>query len=63
MELHRELSLIAPEQASRMIFVTGGAFTENARTFLADPPKEHIEKPFDASNLRAMVRRYLRSTP
>jgi CheY-like chemotaxis protein len=62
MDLHAELSIIAPEQASGMIFLTGGAFTENARTFLANPPKEHIEKPFDASNLRATVRRYLQST-
>ncbi len=63
MEFHRELSLVAPQQASRMIFLTGGAFTDKARTFLEHPPKEHIEKPFDASNLRAIVRRYLRSTP
>jgi hypothetical protein len=26
--LHRELSRVAPDQADRMIFVTGGAFTE-----------------------------------
>ncbi len=61
-ELHRELSAIAPDQAARMIFVTGGAFTEKARAFLTNPPKEHIEKPFDASNLRAIVRRYLGPT-
>lgn len=61
MDLHRELSIVAPEQANRMIFLTGGAFTVKARTFLTDPPKEHIEKPFDAANLRAIVQRYLRS--
>jgi len=60
MELHKELSRVASEQANSMIFLTGGAFTESGRHFLTDPPREHIEKPFDASNLRAIVGRYLR---
>ena len=60
MELHSEISLISPEQAKAMIFVTGGAFTDKTRSFLSDTPKEHIEKPFDAANLRAIVQRYLR---
>jgi PAS domain S-box-containing protein len=60
MDFHRELSLIAPEQAERMIFITGGAFTEKARAFLSETPKEHIEKPFYSANLRAIVQRYLR---
>jgi len=59
-ELHSEISLLSPEQAQAMIFVTGGAFTEKTRSFLSDIPKEHIEKPFDAANLRAIVQRYLR---
>src|SRR5687768_5305987 len=60
MELHSEISLLSPEQAKAMIFVTGGAFTDKTRSFLSDIPKEHIEKPFDAANLRAIVQRYLR---
>jgi PAS domain S-box-containing protein len=60
MDLHSEISLLSPEQAKAMIFVTGGAFTEKTRSFLSDIPKEHIEKPFDAANLRAIVQRYLR---
>ena len=58
-ELYRELVRVAPDQADRMIFVTGGAFTEKARTFLSETLKEHIEKPFNAANLRAIVNRYL----
>jgi PAS domain S-box-containing protein len=61
MELHHELSCIAPDQAKRMIFLTGGAFTERAREFLLDANREHIEKPFDAANLRAVVQERLRS--
>jgi CheY-like chemotaxis protein len=59
MDLHRELARLAPEQAERMIFLTGGAFTTNARNFLADALKEQIEKPFDSANLRAIVQRHL----
>jgi PAS domain S-box-containing protein len=60
MDLHHELSRLAPEQAGRMIFVTGGAFTEKARRFLSESPKESLEKPFYSANLRAIVARYLR---
>jgi PAS domain S-box-containing protein len=60
MDLHQELLRIAPEQANRMIFLTGGAFTAKARLFLSETPKEHLDKPFDPANLRAIVQRYLR---
>jgi len=60
MDLHRELSRVSPTLADRMIFMTGGAFTAEARSFLSDTPKEHLEKPFDSANLRAIVQRYLR---
>jgi CheY-like chemotaxis protein len=59
MDLYRELSRVVPQQAARMIFLTGGAFTPDGRSFLSEPPKENIEKPFDSANLRAIVRRYL----
>jgi PAS domain S-box-containing protein len=62
MDLHCELSRIAPAQATRMIFLTGGAFTAQARHFLSETPKEHIDKPFDAANLRAIAQRYLRES-
>ncbi len=60
MDLHHELLRVAPEQAEKMIFVTGGAFTEKARRFLSETPREHLEKPFYSANLRAIVQRYLR---
>jgi PAS domain S-box-containing protein len=60
MDFHRELSLVSPDQADKMIFITGGAFTEKARAFLSETPKEHLEKPFYSANLRAIVQRYLR---
>jgi PAS domain S-box-containing protein len=61
MDLHRELSRLVPEQARRMIFLTGGAFTPAAQAFLAEAAVEYIEKPFDSTNLRAIVQRHLRA--
>lgn len=55
MELYAELSRIAPDQANRIIFLTGGAFTTRARAFLDENPNQRIEKPFDTSHLRAMI--------
>jgi PAS domain S-box-containing protein len=59
MDLHRELSRVAPEQATRMVFLTGGAFTAKARKFLSASAGEHIEKPFSPATLRAIVRHHL----
>jgi two-component system, cell cycle sensor histidine kinase and response regulator CckA len=59
MNLHRELARIAPEQAARMVFATGGAFTATARDFLAATQNDQLEKPFELASLREMVRRYV----
>ncbi len=60
MELHAWVSRIAPDQASRMVFLTGGIFTSHARAFLAAVPNTHIEKPFDTHRLRLVVNGCLR---
>jgi PAS domain S-box-containing protein len=45
----------AAEPASRIIFLTGGAFTQRAREFLDQVPNLRIEKPFDTMHLRTLV--------
>jgi CheY-like chemotaxis protein len=55
MEMHAELFRIAPDQAGRMIFVTGGAFTERAREFLDGVPNPCIEKPFEPVNILQVI--------
>ena len=55
MELHAELLQIDRGQADCMIFLTGGAFTPAARTFLKETPNLHIEKPFNPVQLRGLV--------
>jgi CheY-like chemotaxis protein len=55
MELYAALLRLAPEQARRFIFVTGGACSVEARAFMATVPNAFVEKPFTAQALRSMV--------
>ena len=56
MELHQTLANGRPEVAERMVFITGGAFTEAAEDFLEHVAVRWMEKPFDPSALQAVVR-------
>ena len=60
MDLHAALMALAPDQADRMVLLTGGAFTPTARRFLDVVPNQRIEKPFDSANVRAVVRGMVR---
>jgi signal transduction histidine kinase/CheY-like chemotaxis protein len=55
MVLYQEIQTLAPEQARRMIFLTGGAFTATARSFLHEVGNPYLEKPFDLDRLHAVV--------
>jgi CheY-like chemotaxis protein len=54
--LYDELCRIAPAQAERMVFMTGGAFTIRARDFLERVPNARVDKPFNVDVVRALVR-------
>ena len=56
MELHAELERLAPDQADRMVVMTGGAFTEGGRAFLERVALPTVEKPFDPRSLKTVVR-------
>jgi DNA-binding NtrC family response regulator len=56
MDLYRELALLRPGAERRMVFMTGGAFTPRAAEFLARVDNPRIEKPFDLSRMRRIVR-------
>ena len=45
-----------PDLAPRVVFMTGGAFTEEARAFLREVPNPFLDKPIDPDRLRALVR-------
>ncbi len=55
MALHEKLLAEAPSQAARMVFLSGGAFTEEAAAFLDRVPNTRLEKPFSPGQLRAAV--------
>jgi CheY-like chemotaxis protein/anti-sigma regulatory factor (Ser/Thr protein kinase) len=54
-DVYEYLSRRAPDLARRMIFTTGGAFTQGAREFLGRCPQPVLEKPFDTARLTALV--------
>jgi signal transduction histidine kinase len=51
MELHAQLVRLAPDQARRMVFLTGGAFTPAAREYLDALSNRVVAKPFKTSDL------------
>jgi signal transduction histidine kinase len=55
MDLYEELCRIAPDQAKKMIFLTGGVFTERAREFLDGLSNPCIEKPFELANVLELI--------
>ena len=55
LDFHEELVRVAPEYAARVVFVTGGAVTDQARQFLARTTLPRVEKPFSEATLRAAI--------
>ncbi|MDF2696284.1 MAG: Histidine kinase [Labilithrix sp.] len=55
MEIHEDLGDAAHDQRQRMVFLTGGATSENARAFLARPDIRHLEKPLELPKLEAAI--------
>lgn len=62
-ELYRTLADIDPEQAARVVFMTGGAFTQTAREFLDTSSNRRIEKPFQVEGLRALIDEIIAARP
>jgi PAS domain S-box-containing protein len=60
MDFHAELLRTYPDQAGRMVFLSGGAFTKRARDFLESVQNHRVEKPVDAQGLKALINDMLR---
>ena len=56
MALHRWVSARDPDLTRRMAYMTGGACTPRARAFLADTTCAVIDKPFEAEQVRSLVK-------
>lgn len=59
MELHAAIQQLDPAQAGRLVFVTGGAFTQEAQAFLEKMADRRLDKPFDVKAVRGMMRTFL----
>ena len=59
MELHAALARSLPDQAGRMVFMTGGAFSPDAAAFLEQGLHPRIEKPFRQAVLRETLQKVL----
>jgi PAS domain S-box-containing protein len=59
MGLYAALMSFAPEQAERMVFMTGGAFTAESKQFLDTVSNARLDKPFGAAKLRELSRALL----
>lgn len=62
MELHDEAIARWPGLAGRFAFVTGGAYTEAARTFLDQTQAPVLHKPFQLQDLRALTAELVEAT-
>jgi signal transduction histidine kinase len=62
-QLYREIeSRFGADVASRILFVTGGALSEEGNTFLASVRNPLLFKPFDPAELRGQVRKVMAAT-
>jgi CheY-like chemotaxis protein len=55
LELLEELLRVAPRQAARLMFITGGVFTENIKRRLDELETPRLDKPFVLDELRRMI--------
>jgi PAS domain S-box-containing protein len=59
MDFHAALQRLRPDLTGRVIFLTGGAFTQQAKAFLERVPNRRVEKPFNSRALLAVTREVL----
>jgi CheY-like chemotaxis protein len=61
MQLYLRLRPVLPQEAARLVFMTGGEYRTELRAFLDGVPNTCIEKPFDMPALRDLIERRVRS--
>ena len=60
MDLYQALSASRADLAGRMVFMTGGAYTDEAQEFLAQVPQRRLDKPFRPEELERVLEAVLR---
>jgi CheY-like chemotaxis protein len=61
MEFYEELTRTIPDLAERMVFVTGGAFTAEARHFFSRVTRPYVHKPVTPQQLQEAIESVLSS--
>jgi PAS domain S-box-containing protein len=61
MDFHRELVARDPKLARRVVFISGGAFSQRVVDFLESVPNEHLVKPFTAANLNDFIQTFVQA--
>ena len=59
MELYEWIKKRRPGVEQRMVFVTGGIFTQRAEDFLHEVPNPRLVKPFKPEKIKDLVRRVI----
>lgn len=54
-EVYQRVSQTLPDMVPRIVFLTGGAFTADAREFLEAVPNPQLGKPFDSQQIRQVA--------
>jgi PAS domain S-box-containing protein len=55
-DVYERAKQVCPGQEERIVFITGGAFTEQAAKFIDSIDNPKLGKPFDAGEVRALVK-------
>ena len=61
MDLHAWLVAAMPELASRVVFISGGAFTPHAVAYLATVPNLKLDKPIAGARLTQLAAELVRA--
>jgi DNA-binding NtrC family response regulator len=60
--LRDKVHAVSPDQAARIVFITGGLVVPEVRAMLDHVTNTVLEKPIDLDGLRELIRRRVRST-
>jgi CheY-like chemotaxis protein len=63
LELRARVEHVAPEQATRFVFMTGGILLPEVQALLDATPSIVLAKPFDYGALRELIRRWVAGEP
>lgn len=62
-DFYEKLQVLAPDMIDRIIFCTGATFSTDTRQFFERVPNQILEKPFDPTAVRKLVRRFVDIAP